>query len=92
MELNKSYAKFCVNTYSAFCGYCQIHLNVKSNQLRYEYNKNLHETLHILLEQIKFPDGEADMTVPCIVQGKKVYVHFIKVYNLIIVVEWIEGI
>lgn len=91
LELNKPYARFVVNTYSAFCGFCQIHLNVPSNKLSYSYNDDLHKTLRMLLEQIKFPDGEADMKVPCIVQGKNVYVRFVKVYNLIIVVEWMEG-
>lgn len=92
LELKKPYTRLVVNTYSAFCGYCQIHLNVPSNQLRFVYNKTLHKTLDMLLEQIEFPDGEADMTVPCIVQEKNVYVRFVKVYNLIIVVEWTEGI
>lgn len=92
LELKEPYTRFVVNTYSAFCGYCQIHLNVPSNQLRFVYNKDLHETLRMILEEIKFPDGEADKTVMRTVRGKNVYVRFVKVYNLIIVVEWIEGI
>lgn len=92
LELEEPYTRFVVNTYSAFCGYCQIHLNVHSNQLYFKYNKSLRQTLCILLKQIIFPEGEADMTVPCRVQDKEVYVRFVKVYNLVIVVEWTEGI
>ena len=35
-----------------------------------------------------FSAKEVDIVVPFVVREKKVYIHFIKVYNIIVVEEW----
>lgn len=89
-QLNQQYAKYVVNTYTAFTSFCQNHIGLARNQMQFDNNKNFRNALTELLTQIVFPEGESDCYYSGKVDNKDVYVRLIKIYNVIIVADWQE--
>ncbi|MBD5155779.1 MAG: hypothetical protein HDT15_12160 [Oscillibacter sp.] len=89
-RLNQQYAKYVVNTYTAFTSFCESHLNIPRSQLRRSCNKDFRNALVEMFSGITFPEGESDCVYSGVLNGRTVYVRLVKIYNVIIVADWIE--